>query len=240
MVRSSLPPRNREIDTSVSSDGSRTPDPIDDGALVALIVAGSGDAVAAAYDRHAAAVFATALRLLGDRQAAEDVVQETFLALWNRAETYDMRLGSLSTWLTTIARHRAVDRLRAAARRPRVISLAPAQDGQDGELEALERLISLGTDAETPRDLDPAASYDVVELRAMLARALAAMPPEERDVIALAYHEELTQTEIAVRLGWPLGTVKTRTRRGLRRLRETLREIAPDLGPATEATDGIG
>ncbi len=226
--------------TSVSSDGSRTPDPIDDGALVALIVAGSGDAVAVAYDRHAAAVFATALRLLGDRQAAEDVVQETFLALWNRAETYDRRLGSLSSWLRTIARHRAVDRLRAEGRRPRVVSLAPAQDGREGDLEALERLISLGVDAQTQRDLDPAASYDDAELRAMLARALASMPPEERVVIALAYHDELTQTEIAARLGWPLGTVKTRTRRGLRHLREMLREVAPDLGSAPEATDGIG
>ena len=66
------------------------------------------------------------------------------------------------------------------------------------------------------------------------------MPPEERVVIALAYHDELTQTEIAARLGWPLGTVKTRTRRGLRHLREMLREVAPDLGSAPEATDGIG
>jgi RNA polymerase sigma-70 factor (ECF subfamily) len=182
-------------------------------------------------------VFATALRTLGDRQAAEDVVQETFLALWNRAETFDARLGSLSTWLATIARHRAVDRLRAAGRRPRLVSLDPSPDGADGGTEAIDRLLSLHSYEAMPLDDDPVAAYDVVELRTFLSRALAGLPPDERDVIALAYRDELTQSEIAMRLGLPLGTVKTRTRRGLRRLRESLAEIAPDLAPVAEADD---
>jgi RNA polymerase sigma-70 factor, ECF subfamily len=184
-------------------------------------------------------VFATALRLLGDRQVAEDVVQETFLALWNRAETFDARLGSLGTWLTTVARHRAVDRLRAAGRRPRLVSIDPSPDGSDGGAEAVDRLLSLHSHAATPRDDDPVAAFDVAELRTFLARALAGLPPDERDVIALAYRDELSQSEIAASLGLPLGTVKTRTRRGLRHLRESLAEIAPDLAPTAEADDVV-
>jgi RNA polymerase sigma-70 factor, ECF subfamily len=207
----------------------------DDAALVGRIVAGSDDAIAAAYDRHAQAVFAAALRLVGDRVIAEDVVQETFLALWNRAETYDAARGSLATWLTTIARHRAVDRLRAAGRRPRTIALGGIGPTGEEDADALERL--LATAAGTPTVGDPVAAFAAVELRETLARALATMSDPERQVIALAYRDELTQSEIAARLGWPLGTVKTRTRRALHRLRSALAEIAPDLAPRTEVLD---
>jgi RNA polymerase sigma-70 factor (ECF subfamily) len=204
----------------------------DDTALVGRIVAGSDEAIAAAYDRHAPAVYAAAFRLVGERTIAEDVVQETFLALWNRAETFDAERGSLATWLTTIARHRAVDRLRAAGRRPRTVAIGgrgSAADGADADADALERLLaSAGTPTATS---DPEAAYAAVELRETLARALATMSDPEREVIALAYRDELTQSEIAARLGWPLGTVKTRTRRALRRLRSALAEIAPDLAP---------
>src|SRR5215210_2748709 len=137
----------------------------DDANLVREVVAGSEDALATLYDRHADAVYAAACRLTSDRQVAEEVVQETFLALWNRAELFDPAAGSLAAWIHTIARNRTVDRLRAAGRRP--------------------------------------------------------------NLIALAYREELSQSEIAERLGWPLGTVKTRTRRALLRLREIL---ATELG----------
>jgi RNA polymerase sigma-70 factor (ECF subfamily) len=210
----------------------------DDAALVARIVAGSADALAEAYDRHAAVVFGAAVRLTGDRQVAEDVVQETFLALWNRAETYDADRGSLRTWLSTIARNRSVDRLRAIRRRPKAISLGGDGDGSADSGDALERLIAGSDDARAAASADPAAAYDATELRATLARVVAEMPEPERQVIVLAYGEGLTQAEIADRLAWPLGTVKTRTRRALHRLRASLAEVAPELAPHPEVVDG--
>src|SRR5437762_10142975 len=97
--------------------------PGDDAALVRSVAAGSQDALAALYDRHADAIYATASRLTSDRHIAEEVVQETFLALWNRAELFNPAAGSLAAWLHTIARNRTVDRLRALGRRPSLLPL---------------------------------------------------------------------------------------------------------------------
>jgi RNA polymerase sigma-70 factor (ECF subfamily) len=168
--------------------------------------------------------------LTSDRQVAEEVVQETFLALWNRAESYDPAVGSLAAWLHTIARNRTVDRLRAAGRRPGLFPLsAAAGDGED-ETGALERLAASGTIVGGGGLTEsPDAALVAGEVRVLLQAAVAEMPEAERTVIVLAYREELTQSEIAERLGWPIGTVKTRTRRALRRLREVL---ADELGPS--------
>jgi RNA polymerase sigma-70 factor, ECF subfamily len=206
--------------------------PPDDVTLVHEIVDGSEAALAELYDRYVDAVFATATRLTTDRQVAEEVVQETFLALWNRAELFDPSVGSLATWLRTIARNRTVDRLRAAGRRPNLVPLSAAsgEDEQDGA--ALDRLVATGTvlgGASVGRG--PEGELAARELQGILQQALAELPESERTAIVLAYSEELTQTEIADRLGWPLGTVKTRTRRALLRLREALAE---ELGPAVE------
>jgi RNA polymerase sigma-70 factor, ECF subfamily len=202
----------------------------DDAALVREVVAGSQAALAAIYDRHVDAVFATASRLTSDRQVAEEVVQETFLALWNRAELFDPTAGSLAAWLHTIARNRTVDRLRAAGRRPNLIPLSAAAGEDEADSAALDRLVGTGTvlgGAEI--GLGPEGELAAGELRQILRDALADLPESERTAIVLAYREDLTQTEIAERLGWPLGTVKTRTRRALLRLREAL---ADELGPA--------
>jgi len=193
---------------------------------------GSEAALAALYDRYVDAIFATATRLTTDRQVAEEVVQETFLALWNRAELYDPAVGSLATWLRTIARNRTVDRLRAAGRRPNLVPLSAAsgEDEQDGA--ALDRLVATGTVLGGAYvGPGPEGELAATELRGILQQALAELPESERTAIVLAYREELTQTEIADRLGWPLGTVKTRTRRALLRLREALAE---ELGPTVE------
>src|SRR6187397_2695308 len=118
-----------------------------DAALVRAVVSGSHDALAALYDRHGDAVFAAASRLTSDRGMAEEVVQETFLALWNRAETYDPELGSLPAWLHTIARNRTVDRLRAAGRRPGLTPLSSVAGGNAGEepdADALDRVMASG------------------------------------------------------------------------------------------------
>ena len=217
----------------------------DDAALVRAVAGGSHDALAALYDRHGDAVFAAACRLTSDRGMAEEVVQETFLALWNRAETYDPELGSLAAWLHTIARNRTVDRLRAAGRRPGLTPLSSVVGGAAGDepdADALDRVMASGMlVAGSVPERSPEMSAALAELRAALQAALAAMPEDERIVIVLAYGEDLSQSEIAVRLDWPLGTVKTRTRRALRHLRETLGSgVGPEYARYLAPADAVG
>lgn len=218
----------------------------DDAALVREVAAGSHDALAALYDRHGDAVFAAACRLTSDRGMAEEVVQETFLALWNRAETFDPTLGSMAAWLHTIARNRTVDRLRAAGRRPDLVPLSVVAGGGFGstdepDADALERVLARGSIvAGGDPARSPESAFALQELRVALHAALATMPADERIVIVMAYGEDLSQSEIAERLGWPLGTVKTRTRRALGRLRDVLGggvgpEFARSMAPATSA-----
>ena len=215
------------------SEGPRGPS--DDAALVREIVSGSYDALALLYDRHATAIYAVASRLTSDRGIAEEVVQDTFLALWDRAESFDPRTGSLPAWLHTIARNRTVDRLRAAGD-------VYEEDGavvfpDDTETQLLERAATVGTIVAGSQPPDsPEESLASKETRATIDLALGEMAFEERTVIVLAYHEGLSQTEIAERLGWPLGTVKTRTRRALRRLRDALEETTGM--PARVGEDG--
>ncbi len=200
-----------------------------DAGLVVRVAAGSEDALGALYDRHGDAVFAAAYRLTGDRSVAEEVVQETFLALWNRAELFDPSVGSLTAWLLTIARNRAVDRLRAAGRRLRAVPFSAVTSDDAAEASALERLVAGGDviGGATP-ELGPAAQLEAREVREAIGAALSTMAGPEQEVILLAYRDGLSQSEIADRLGWPLGTVKTRTRRALRRLREALGETFDD------------
>ena len=201
-----------------------------DAELMARVAAGDEDALAALYERHADAVFRVAFRLVGDRHLAEEVLQETYLALWNRAELFDPSVGSLPAWLLTIARNRSLDRLRAIGRRPLPLPI-PAAAGEESQEEALDRLaggrpVPGGTSAVDPEDL-----VDAAWLQEAVRGALDRVPDAERTAIELAYYEELTQAESAERLGWPLGTVKTRTRRALARLRTLLADVlGPDLG----------
>ncbi len=201
----------------------------EDVALVRQVAAGSQDALASLYDRHAEAVYVAACRLTSDRQVAEEVVQETFLALWNRAELFDPAFGSLAAWLHTIARNRTVDRLRAIGRRPRLVPVSAMRQGEEPDSSALERIAATGS-VVGGADVGPGpeAALDALEVRLTIRAALDDMPEVERTVILLAYRDDLTQAEIAQRLGWPLGTVKTRTRRALLRLREA---VGDALGP---------
>lgn len=205
---------------------------IDDAGLVRELAVGSEAALGILYDRYGDAIFGAAYRLTSDRGVAEEVVQETFLTLWNRAELFDPRVGSLSAWLHTIGRNRSVDRLRAAGRRPRLVALSSSAAPDESETQALERVVAAGTvmagAAQPPGPEEAAAA---AELRDAIRTAVAAMPDVERTVILLAYQDELSQTEIADRLAWPLGTVKTRTRRALLRLRQAL---GGEFGPSAE------
>ncbi|MHB8459021.1 MAG: sigma-70 family RNA polymerase sigma factor [Candidatus Limnocylindrales bacterium] len=217
---------------------------IDDATLVRAVAAGSEDALATLYDRHAGAVFGAALRLVADRQLAEEVAQETFLVMWNRAESFDPAMGSLAAWLHTIARNRAIDRLRAVARRPRLVSAASVRPDAETEAAALERIAAgdgiggSGSISASGGIHGPEANLLAAELRATIRDALATMPETERAVIILAYRDELSQSEIAARLGWPIGTVKTRTRRALLKLRDVLgREEGMEYATAAVAVE---
>jgi len=206
----------------------------EDSGLVRAVASGSEDALVQLYDRYSGAVYATARRLTTDRGLAEDVVQETFLALWNRAEQYDPAMGSLPAWLLTIARNRTIDRLRAIGRRPPIVAVSDMALSDEGDTATLERLVTGGAvvGAGMPV-MSPASVLAETELRTALAAALAGLPELERTVLVLAYREELSQSEIAERLGWPIGTVKTRTRRALLRMRNAL-------GPGFMPIDGSG
>ena len=216
-----------------------------DDELVRQVAAGSQDALGQLYDRYVGQVFAAARRMTSDRQLAEEVVQETFLALWNRAELYDRSQGALGSWLHAIARNRAIDRLRAAARRPTLVGPSTHTDDEaigDEWLDGLARAGDVPTAAAPPIEPQPAAEQEWA--RATVRQALEAMPDDERGVIVMAYDQDLSQSEIAERLGMPLGTVKTRTRRALRRLRDALGpvfdsgEVSVTAAPGTGGTDG--
>jgi RNA polymerase sigma-70 factor (ECF subfamily) len=206
----------------------------DDAVLVREVAAGSEDALGTLYDRYVDAVYAAASRLTTDRQIAEEVVQETFLALWNRAELFNPSVGSLAAWLHTIARNRTVDRLRSAGRRPSLVPFSATGGDEEQDSAALDRLVATGTIVGgAGLGPGPEGELAATELRHVIRDALDELPDVERTAIVLAYREELSQTEIAERLGWPLGTVKTRTRRALLRLRGALaEELGPSAAPA--------
>jgi RNA polymerase sigma-70 factor (ECF subfamily) len=229
--RLGIRPRAGDVPMSTDSFGMS-----DDADLVREVADGSHEALAELYDRHVDGVFAAARRLTRDRQLAEEAVQETFLALWNRAELYDHRAGSLSAWLHTIARNRTIDRLRAAGRRPRLVQLSNMTHENETDETAMDRLQATGTtvggSASPP---DPEAAAVSAWARQQIREALAKMPEEERTVIVMAYDEELSQSEIAARLGWPVGTVKTRTRRALGRLRGVMATRFDEDGPLERA-----
>ncbi len=209
---------------------------VPDAELVMAVTRGDTAALAVLYDRHAAVVYRAAFRRSGDRQLAEEVVQDVWLTLWDRAAMFDPGQGSLAGWLATIARNRATDRMRALGRRPGVLPLSAVfatADDADRVLDAGSIVASAGATA------DPEAVLDEHALRDTMTAALSALPPDERAVLELGYYGDLSQSEIADRLGIPLGTVKTRTRRALLRLRGSIAPSGEAIGQAPEeARDG--
>ena len=177
---------------------SDLPDP----ALVERVAQGDRSAFLELYDRHVSRVFALATRMLGDRASAEEVTQDAFLKLWTRARAFSPTRGALLTWLLTIARNNALDRIRLEARRPALVeaSLSDLEDGRP-DLQA------------------PGSGSEEARWRS-LRFALAELPDGQRQVIELAYYQGLTHSQMAEMLGLPLGTVKTRLRLGMERLRD--------------------
>ena len=173
-------------------------DGLDDAELMARVAGGDQDALRALYDRLGSIVFGMALGILGDRQAAEECVQDTFVAVWREARSYDRSRAAVSTWLVSIARNRAVDLVRRRAARP------------------ADPFAEVETADESPDVADLLVAVDTSE---QVAAALAELPHPQREVIVLAYFHGFSHSEIAERLGLPLGTVKGRARLALDRLR---------------------
>ena len=176
--------------------------------LLQRIAARDTAAVAELYDRHSRLLFGLILRIVRDRGEAEDLLQEAFVRVWNRAEMYDARMGGPLPWIVRVARNCAIDRLRA--RRVRAAVHAPAID-----MAAVEAAPATGI--QTPE----AAVLDA-ERRRTLTDALAGLPPEQRQLIEAAFFEGYTHSELARRFGLPLGTVKTRIRAGMIAMRHRL------------------
>ena len=170
--------------------------------LVARVARGDEEAFGQLYDAYASLAFGLIRRILREKEAAEEVLQEVFWQVWREAGAFDPARGSAEAWLLMRAKTRAIDKLRSVRRKEQTF-VAPVD-------EALAR------PAEPRRDEDPALA---AEDRTLVGGALDRLPAAQRRVIELAFYEGLTQAEIATRLGEPLGTVKTRARLGLERLR---------------------
>jgi RNA polymerase sigma-70 factor (ECF subfamily) len=172
--------------------------------LVQRVATGDQAALAALYDTTNRLVYGLVLRVLGDPSSAEEVLLDVYTQVWRQAASYDTNRGAPLAWLTTIARSRAIDRLRSGW-----------QDQQ--RKEPLDALGDTPAGAASPEDATVAS-----ERQRFVRAALNSLAPEQREVIELAYYSGLSHSEIAAKLNQPLGTVKTRTRLGMMKLREAL------------------
>lgn len=176
---------------------------LDDREAMSRVAAKDAAGLEALYDRYATMVYSLALRIVRNTSDAEDVTQEAFAQVWAQAARFDPARGAVPAWLCVIARSRALDRLRRSS-----------AAGQAGP-EALTAI----PDPSPSVEMSAASAEQVAAARA----ALASLPPDQRAVLELAYYEGLTQAEIAARTSTPLGTVKTRTRAALQRIRDAMR-----------------
>jgi RNA polymerase sigma-70 factor (ECF subfamily) len=173
--------------------------PDEDVRACAQVAAGDTRALEALYQRHAGRVKALALRVLGSPPEAEEIVQETFVEVWRRAGQYDLGRGAVRAWITTIARSRAIDRLRSRGVGERHVAAFAQEDGG-------------------PVAISPLENVEQRAERERVSRALAELPDAQRRVIELAYYEGKSQREIAESTGEALGTVKTRVRLAMEKL----------------------
>ena len=173
-----------------------------DEAMLQRMVEGDNEALGALYDRYAGIVNAIARRILRDTTDAEDVVQTVFLQAWRQADRFDAGRGTVAAWLCTLTRTRALDALRRRSSRREI----PRDEVRET--------------ARTPTRVEPMA----------VQQALCSLPGHQRQTLELAYYEGLTQVEIAERLGQPLGTIKTRARTALQRLRSILETSGASVG----------
>jgi RNA polymerase sigma-70 factor (ECF subfamily) len=174
--------------------------------LLKRISAGDRRSFEQLYDRFSGVLFSTAYRVLNNQEAAEDVLQDVFVQIWEKAPLYDPARGKPLTWAITLTRNKSIDRLRSAQRRNRL------GDELENEAQSLEQF-------------DDKSSVEVVEAmeKGKLVRAaIAKLSKDQREAIELAFFSGLTQTEISEQLNEPLGTIKARIRRGMMKLRDLL------------------
>jgi len=186
----------------LSNGATGTAETTDD-ALLAAIQGRDESAIAALYDRYGGLAFGLAYRILGERSAAEDVVQDAFLGVWRRAVSFEAGRGSVRTWLLSIVHHRAIDRLRGVAGRARL----------DVPIDDFERVFAVG---------DAWGEVEVRVQREVLQKCLVELPEAQRQTIEMAYFSGYTQQEIASAMSVPVGTVKGRLRIGLQKMRSML------------------
>lgn len=184
--------------------------------LIGKLAEGDSDAFAELYDGTSAIVYGLLVRILGDRAAAEEVAQDVYLEYWRTSSGFDPARGSGLAWMTMIARSRAIDRKRSQASYGR--SLDRLQQRPDAQ--------PISAAGQAPDEL-----AHLGEQRAVLSDALATLPPEQRQAIELAFFEGLSQREVAAATGTPLGTVKSRTRSALGKLKDA---VGPALRPDYE------
>lgn len=178
----------------------------DDEALAQRVADHDSDAFTRLYDRHADLIYSVALRVLADPTLAQDMTQDVFLRLWRNPSAYDPSRGRFVSWLVSVARNRAVDEVRSRGRRRvrEVGDSAATDDPPDSRAEDPQRAVQIQAD------------------RLAVRRALTLLPEEQRVALEMAYFSGLTQQEIAERLEQPLGTIKTRTRLAMKKLRAAL------------------
>lgn len=172
--------------------------------LIARMAAGDQSALATLYDSTSRLVYGLVLRIVSEPATAEEVALDVYNQVWKQAASYDGKRGAPLAWLLTIARSRAIDRIRAGKQ-------------EQQRKEPIENAGALAAEVDSPEELTVAA-----EQRRIVKAALATLPLEQRQVIELAYYQGLSHSEIALQLGQPLGTVKTRTRLAMIKLREIL------------------
>ena len=183
------------------------------GQLIAHVAQGDQDALATLYDRTSPQIFGFVLKILNNREAAEEVTLDVYTQVWRQAHAYDRTRGAPGAWLMMLARTRAIDRFRAGAT-------------EHGRVESLDAAQLFASEADTPEQ-DAGGQ----ERRKLVQQALAVLTAEQRQVIALAYFYGLSQSEIAEKLQLPLGTVKTRMRLGMMKLRDALAPYEAGLVP---------
>lgn len=181
-----------------------------DAELLARAARGDERAVGMVYDRYGQVMYAVAYRIVRQPGDAEEVVAEAFAQAWRDAERFEAGRGSVAAWLTVMTRSRALDLVRARARRDRITHTAQRSDP--------EGTLGMGTPGASPD-----AALEAQERERRVAEALADLSPPQRAAIELAFFEGLSHSEIAERLNEPLGTVKTRVRLGMQKLRESLK-----------------
>ena len=178
--------------------------------LLTLIANGDKDALECFYERYATQVFSLTRYMLKDEAIAEEITQDTFMAVWQKASTFKANRGSPKGWLMSIAHHRVIDHTRSAKR------ARASMDRMAQEMASLEKLYQVRTEDEAFRSLE----------RQEIAKALESIPEAQRTVILMSYFQGYSQSEIADILDQPLGTVKTRIRLGMQKLRALFKNQA--------------